>query len=219
MAGKISRSNANSDCRKCDANYYSSGGENITCQQCPLAKPFTENKGAMSLGDCKMISCSPGKGLPSDYSTATCSTCGKGFFSSGGKGAVCMKCPSEKPYTYWNGAVEMVGAKNGSYCAAIRTCKPGEGITRHANNFVTSGQCTMPISNSVDCQVAAEANRKIDGNLGFYGTTSFSAEPEGCIRCTESCWGKYRNKYMYNTNGDDACGDHVICICGKFQDF
>jgi hypothetical protein len=84
------------ECQTCKQGYYSPGGNNVACTKCPLDKPYTGDGksttiGATSISSCKMLTCNPGFGLPSDYSTPVCSTCMQGFYSSGGIGATCTK--------------------------------------------------------------------------------------------------------------------------------
>eukprot|EP00944_MAST-04C_sp_MAST-4C-sp1_P014354 g14354.t1 len=154
-------------CTKCEQGYYSEGGVDAACKRCPSDKPYTldgnaTTVGATSSSACNMKTCEPGYGLPSDYSTPLCSVCPQGYYSPGGRGATCTKCPSDKFYTL-DGKVSTTGATSNASCYALPVCIAGQGVGQ-GPRIRTSGYCSKYISSKDECSAAGVAT----GNTGYY---------------------------------------------------
>ena len=185
-----------SKCTVCAQGYYSPVGRG-PCSKCPLEKPFTKNgtfdgKGATSISKCYMPTCDPGFGVPLDRS-ALCTICSQGYFSPGGYGANCTKCPDSAIYTlsddnrtFIDGATSIDSCRDGG-----PTCEPGEG-----------GRATIPNSNTQILQSCKLCNR------GLYGP---GGKDQPCLACHP---GRYLNR-----TGMTSVDDCKKCPSGKYSDY
>ncbi len=193
-------------CTTCDKGYYSPGGPNIHCTQCPANKactgPTCTQTGSISIGECKTgPTCDPGKGV--EGNPKVCTICDKGYYSAGGENINCTKCPANKIFTGIDG--KLTGSTSIDLCNDTVICNAGDGINTHVT--ITTGTCENQIMSEGECMAAQLFNQLDDSNLGWGESVDSEDYPQGCSI--------YNNKYYFNSNTAStfACDSTKRCVC------
>ncbi len=161
-------------------------------------------------------------GLKCVCDVTTCVACSPGYYSPGGNGVKCIKCPLDKPFTtYHDGTTS--GATSISMCTVTGTCDPGWGVSDP--RIRTSGKCTNYVLDETECKNIASADTSRRGYNGIFDQDGMA--PSGCWLYT-GAWMKQiingktytlnKNQYWFNPSSKStvSCGQpftNADCVC------
>jgi hypothetical protein len=146
----------------------------------------------------------------------SCTQCLYDYYSPGGEGVRCTKCPSDKPHTYGyknqiNGSTSVDRC---CYCCDSETHQYGYDFHVRGSDFNGNEYCTKNnicqgdttcdyIKSIEDCKLAAKINFKFDNNEGFGEVKNENGSPPGCYVLWNNDDKASENKvwkYYFNTN-------------------